>query len=90
MVLPVRSLHASRQTHPRILCLWGDAVIGWANVGTAEPRLSIELGFVERQPKGREFRRELDAEIERLEAFLVPRPTRAGTGRPTATSSKRR
>ncbi|HVA38671.1 MAG TPA: crosslink repair DNA glycosylase YcaQ family protein [Candidatus Dormibacteraeota bacterium] len=70
--------------------LWGDAVIGWANVGAAEPRLSIELGFVERQPKGRDFRRELDVEIERMEAFLVPRPTRAGTGRPTATSSKRR
>lgn len=35
--------------------------------------LHIELGFIDKRPREREFHRELDAEIFRLEAFLAPR-----------------
>lgn len=50
--------------------LWGDEVIGWANASRTKTALDVEVGFVDKRPKGREFTRELDAEIARLEAFL--------------------
>jgi uncharacterized protein YcaQ len=60
--------------------LWGSEFIGWANAGrepqkAAAGRLDIQVGFVGKRPRGREFGRELDAEIARLEAFLTPRTT---------------
>jgi hypothetical protein len=50
--------------------LWGDDVIGWANAAVDGGTLRVECGFVGTRPAGREFSRELDAEIARLEAFL--------------------
>jgi hypothetical protein len=50
--------------------LWGDRVIGWANATTTGSSLDVELGFVDRRPRDPAFRREADAEIARLEAFL--------------------
>ncbi len=47
---------------------WGDRVIGWANVGD-----EVELGFASGRPRERAFREAVDAEIERLRAFLHPR-----------------
>lgn len=51
--------------------LWGEHVIGWANVTTRNGKLDVELGFTVAKPRGAEFRRELDAEIARLEEFLT-------------------
>ncbi len=51
--------------------LWRDAVIGWANVDAGADGMSHEIGFVAgRAPRERAFRRELDAELARLRAFL--------------------
>ena len=50
--------------------LWGDQVIGWANLTTRQQTLDVSLGFIDRRPKSRVFQRELDAEIARAEAFL--------------------
>jgi uncharacterized protein YcaQ len=50
--------------------LWRDRVIGWANVARAGRELSVELGFVGSRPRAREFRQELDAELERMRVFL--------------------
>jgi uncharacterized protein len=50
--------------------LWGDRVIGWANLTRTEKELSVELGFSGRRPGEREFRLQLDAEIERMRTFL--------------------
>lgn len=61
--------------------LWGDRFIGWANVGAtgatgatgalgALGAVDVRVGFVNKRPRGPEFRRELDAEIARLEVFL--------------------
>ena len=50
--------------------LWADRVIGWANVARAAGELSVELGFVGSRPRGREFRLQLEAELERMRAFL--------------------
>jgi hypothetical protein len=53
--------------------LWGDAAVGWANARVEDSQLIVDLGFVGKRPAGREFQRELDAEIESLRAFLVNR-----------------
>ena len=54
--------------------LWGEAVIGWANVGQAQGRLSVELGYVGgRPPRGAAYRQALDEELDRLRRFLSPR-----------------
>jgi uncharacterized protein YcaQ len=46
--------------------LFRDRVIGWANVDGDD----VETGFASKRPGDATFRRELDAEIERLRAFL--------------------
>jgi hypothetical protein len=48
-------------------------MIGWANARVVEGVLDVQLGYVEREPTSRAFQRELEAEIARLEAFIVPR-----------------
>lgn len=50
--------------------LWGEAVIGWANVSVIKGKLNVEAGFVEKRPREKVFDLELDAEIRRMEAFL--------------------
>ncbi|WP_458094437.1 DNA glycosylase AlkZ-like family protein [Roseomonas sp. WA12] len=57
--------------------LWGDAVIGWANLALPGGRLDMSLGFIEREPRGLVFRRALDAELARVERFLSARAARA-------------
>ena len=53
--------------------LWGDAVIGWANVAVAAGQVQATLGYAGRVPTSLAFRRALDAELARLERFLTPR-----------------
>ena len=51
--------------------LWREAVIGWANLSVEGGRLMHEIGFVSgRAPRGPEFRRELDAELDGMRRFL--------------------
>jgi len=50
--------------------LWGEAVVGWANVGVVKGDLNVELGFVEKRPQEKRFDLELDDEIARLKVFL--------------------
>ena len=50
--------------------LWCDAVIGWANAKVHEDRLNVEVGFVKNAPTDPDFKRELQAEIVRLQTFL--------------------
>jgi uncharacterized protein YcaQ len=51
--------------------LWRHDVIGWVNVSTPQKNeLRIEPGFVNGKPGPAEFRRELDAEIDRFRRFL--------------------
>src|SRR5712691_6364221 len=51
--------------------LWRDRVIGWGNLSVKNAELKAELGYVESQPRDRAFKRELDAELDRMRAFLV-------------------
>ena len=50
--------------------LWGDAVVGWANVALEGGRVQATLGFAGRQPRSREFERAVAAELARMQRFL--------------------
>jgi uncharacterized protein YcaQ len=47
-----------------------DRVIGWANLSVKNGSLAYDLGYVKTPPRDRAFKRELDAEIDRIEFFL--------------------
>ncbi|HEY0762184.1 MAG TPA: crosslink repair DNA glycosylase YcaQ family protein [Pyrinomonadaceae bacterium] len=52
--------------------LWRDRVIGWANLSIKNNALDYRLGFVGGSaPDDRKFKRELDAELERVREFLL-------------------
>ena len=51
--------------------LWRDRVIGWANLAVKGESLEADVGYVNRtRPRDRAFGRELDAELDRIRAFL--------------------
>ena len=50
--------------------LWRDRVIGWGNLSVKNGQLEAEFGFVKSQPRDRVFKRELEAELDRMRAFL--------------------
>ena len=56
--------------------LWRDRVIGWANADVKDGTLRATYGYVQSAPRDRAFARALDAETDRLRAFLVGRGRR--------------
>ena len=51
--------------------LWRERVIGWANLSVKNGELKSEFGYVESHPpRERAFKRELEAELDRMRAFL--------------------
>lgn len=50
--------------------LWQDDVIGWVNVHKKDANLDFEFGFVDKRPQTKEFKTELEAEVERFKIFL--------------------
>lgn len=50
--------------------LWRERVIGWANLRVVNQRLDAETGYAEKKPKEKAFHQELEAELERMKAFL--------------------
>jgi uncharacterized protein len=51
--------------------LWRDRVIGWGNLSVDSGRLVSEIGYVTgRAPRDAIFRRELEAELDRMKRFL--------------------
>ena len=54
--------------------LWRDRVIGWGNLRVKDGALQAGIGYVDSQPpRERTFRRELDAELDRMREFLGAR-----------------
>ncbi|HEX7603142.1 MAG TPA: crosslink repair DNA glycosylase YcaQ family protein [Polyangiaceae bacterium] len=52
--------------------LFRDEVLGWGNFSTEDGALVADVGYVRgRAPRDRAFKRELDAEIERMRVFLA-------------------
>lgn len=57
--------------------LWGDDIIGWANISTAAPlkgttknTMKVDLGFIGRRPRDAAFNSALEEEVERMRSFL--------------------
>jgi uncharacterized protein YcaQ len=50
--------------------LWRDRVIGWGNLSVKNGDLKSEFGYVESPPRDRAFKRELEADLDRMRAFL--------------------
>jgi uncharacterized protein YcaQ len=64
-------VHKRKLGYYALPMLWRDRVVGWANLSVREGELVSELGYVAgRAPSDRAFRRELDAELHRMKAFL--------------------
>ncbi len=54
--------------------LWRGQVIGWGNLGVRNGAFQTEIGHVAgRAPRDPAYRRALDEELARIEAFLAPR-----------------
>lgn len=53
--------------------LWREHVVGWANLSVKNGQLLTDIRFVQSTPpRERNFKRELDAELDRMRAFLRP------------------
>ena len=50
--------------------LWRDRVIGWANLSVRNGELISNFGYVKSPPRDRVFKRELEAELDRMRVFL--------------------
>jgi uncharacterized protein YcaQ len=51
--------------------VWRERVIGWANLSLSNGELRADLGYVNSAPpRERSFKRELDAELDRVRVFL--------------------
>jgi uncharacterized protein len=51
--------------------LWRERVIGWANLSVRDGELAADLRYVDSDPpRDRAFKRELEAELDRMRAFL--------------------
>jgi len=50
--------------------LWRDRVIGWGNLSVKNGQLESELGYIGSPPRDRAFQRELEADLDRMRAFL--------------------
>ena len=70
--------------------LWGDAVIGWANVAVAAGRMQATVGYARRCPGSLAFRRALDAELARMERFLAARTSARASPEDAAAPAARR
>jgi uncharacterized protein len=62
--------HKRRMGHYAMPMLWGESVLGWANVKVVDGRLRHDLGFAGPRPRGRAFQRALDAALEQMREFL--------------------
>ena len=62
--------HKRRMGHYAMPMLWGEQMIGWANLKVVDGRLEHELGFAGPRPRGSAFRLALDEALERMRGFL--------------------
>jgi uncharacterized protein len=56
--------------HYAIPMLWGEQMLGWANIKVIDGRLQHELGFAGPRPRSSSFKLALDEALHRMRAFL--------------------
>ena len=59
-----------RMGHYAMPMLWGEEMVGWANLKVIDGRLRHELGFAGRRPTGRAFKLALDEALQQMQKFL--------------------
>ena len=62
--------HKRRMGHYAMPMLWGERMVGWANLKVIDGRLQHELGFAGPRPRGGAFRLALDEALHRMQEFL--------------------
>jgi uncharacterized protein len=62
--------HKRRMGHYAMPMLWGEQMLGWANLKVVDGRLQHELGFVGARPRGRGFHLALDEALQQMQLFL--------------------
>jgi uncharacterized protein YcaQ len=62
--------HKRRMGHYAMPILWGEQVLGWANLKVVDGHLQHQLGFVGPRPRGSEFKLALDDALQRMHEFL--------------------
>ena len=62
--------HKRRMGHYAMPMLWGEQIVGWANLKVSDGRLQHELGFAGPRPRGSAFRPALDDALQKMRDFL--------------------
>lgn len=62
--------HKRRRGHFALPMLWGEEMVGWANLKVVDGRLRQELGFAGPRPRGRAFQLALDEASQQMQEFL--------------------
>lgn len=63
-------IHKRKLGYYALPLLWRDRVIGWGNISVRNGELKSEFGYVKSPPSDHTFKRELDAELDRMRVFL--------------------
>ena len=59
-----------RMGHYAMPILWGEQILGWANLKVVDGRLQHELGFAGLRPRGSAFQRALGEALQQMQEFL--------------------
>jgi uncharacterized protein YcaQ len=62
--------HKRRMGHYAMPMLWGEQILGWANLKVVDGRLQHELGFAGPRPRGKAFQLALDDALHQMQEFL--------------------
>jgi uncharacterized protein len=62
--------HKRRMGHYAMPMLWGDQMLGWANLKVVDGRLQHELGFAGTRPRSKAFQLALDEVLQQMQLFL--------------------
>ncbi|HYL94915.1 MAG TPA: crosslink repair DNA glycosylase YcaQ family protein [Terriglobales bacterium] len=62
--------HKRRMGHYAMPMLWGEQMLGWANLKVVDGRLRHQLGFVGPRPRGSAFRLAVDQALQQMREFL--------------------
>ncbi len=62
--------HKRLMGHYAMPILWGEEMLGWANLKVVDGRLQHELGFAGPWPRGRAFQLALDEALQQMQVFL--------------------
>lgn len=62
--------HKRLMGHYAMPMLWGEQMLGWANLKVVDGRLQHELGFVGARPRDRAFQLALDEALHQMQLFL--------------------